>query len=141
MPPMPERFFIPHLRDDPEAAEAEWERYLRESPAPPGSRRVYSLTYEHEGDRYEVTVGEKRKRYARKTGPRGGYIKDAEQQGWASRTGTIVSGIIDAGATLYVWSYGPPFGEWHNPAMVGRAGVRSIEYFDEAPASADTAES
>jgi hypothetical protein len=33
---------------------------MRESPAPPGSRRVYSLTDEHEGDRHEVTVGEKR---------------------------------------------------------------------------------
>ena len=128
---MPERFFIPHLRADPDAAEAEWERYLRESPAPPGSRRVYSLTYEREGDRYEVTVGEKRKRYARKTGPRGGYIKDADQRGWATGTGTVVSGIIDAGDTLYVWSYGPPFGGWANPSLVGRDGVRMIEYFED----------
>jgi hypothetical protein len=128
---MPEIFFIPHLRDDPEAAEAEWQRYLRESDAPPDSRRVYSLTYEHEGDRYEVTIGQKRKRYARKTGPRGGYIKDAGQQGWATETGTVVSGIIDAGDPLHVWSYGPPFGGWANPSVVGRSEVRRIEYFEE----------
>ena len=52
-------------------------------------RRVYSLTYEREGDRYEVTVGEKRKRYARRTGPRGGYIKDAGQR--AGRPGPAPS--------------------------------------------------
>jgi len=125
------KFFIPHLRDDPATAEAEWQRYLSESGAPPGSRRVYSLTYEHEGDRYEVTIGEKRKRFARKTGPRGGYIKDAEQQGWASETGTVVSGIIDAGDPLDVWSYGPPFGGWANPSSVGRSEVRRIEYFED----------
>jgi hypothetical protein len=128
---MPVKFFIPHLRDDPSTAEAEWERYMRESSAPPGSRRVYSLTDEHEGDRCEVTVGEKRKRYARKTGPRGGYIKDAGQQRWATGTGTIVSGIIDAGEQLYVWSYGPPFGRWGNPTFVGRNEVRAVEYFED----------
>jgi|SRR5579863_7179958 len=128
---MPVKFFIPHLRDDPGAAEAEWQRYMSESPAPPGSRRVYSLTYEHEGDRYEVTAGEKRKRYARKTGPRGGYIKDAGQRGWATETGTVVSGIIDADEQFYVWSYGPPFGGWANPSSVGRSEVRGLEYFED----------
>lgn len=58
----------------------EWQRYLRESPAPASSRRVYSLTCEHDGDRYEITVGHPRKKYPRKTGPRGGYIKDAGHQ-------------------------------------------------------------
>jgi hypothetical protein len=42
-----------------------------------------------------------------------------------------VSGIIDTGDLIYVWSYGPPFGGWHNPSMVGRAEVKSIEYFDD----------
>lgn len=39
-------FFIPHLREDPAAAETEWQRYLAESAAPADSRRVYWLTYE-----------------------------------------------------------------------------------------------
>lgn len=134
-------FFIPHLREDPATAEAEWQRYLAESPAPSDSRRAYKLVYENGDDRYEVTVGKPRKRYRLRTGPRGGRIPNADFERLGHDTGTVVSGIIDTGDLLYVWSYGPPFGEWHNPAMVGRAGVRSIEYFDEAPASADTAES
>ena len=125
------RFYIPHLRDDPAVAETEWERYLGESPAPPDSRRVYSLTYERDGDRYEVTVGQARKCYRRRTGPRGGYIKNADHERVGRRTGTMVSGIIDAGELLYVWSYGPPFGGWHNPSLVGRGEVRMIQYFDE----------
>ncbi len=39
----------------------------------------------HDGDKYEVTVGQPRKVYKRKTGPRGGYIKNANWQGWARR--------------------------------------------------------
>ena len=130
------KFFIPHLREDPEAAEAE-RRYLSESPAPPDSRRVHKLTYEHDGDRYEVTVGKPRKRFRRRTGPRGGYIEDADFERFGRDTGTAVSGIIDTGDLIYVWSYGPPFGGWGNPTMVGPGEARSIEYFDNATAEAD----
>lgn len=130
-------FFIPHLRENPAAAETEWQRYLGESGAPPGSRRVHKLTYEDGRGRYEVIVGERRKQFRLRTGPRGGRIPDAEFERLGYRTGTVVSGIIDTGDLLYVWSYGPPFGDWGNPQMVGRAGVRSIEYFDSTPAKAD----
>jgi hypothetical protein len=125
-------FFIPHLREDPAAAEAEWQRYLAESPAPADTRRVRKLTYEHDGDRYEVTVGEPRKRFRRQTGPRGGYINNAGFERLGRDTGTIVSGIIETDDLIYVWSYGPPFGGWANPSFVGRAEVRNIEYFDDA---------
>jgi hypothetical protein len=30
---------------------------------------VYQMTYEHNGNKYEVTVGEPRKQYRRRTGP------------------------------------------------------------------------
>jgi hypothetical protein len=130
-------FFIPHLQHDVTAAETEWQRYLAETPAPPGSRRVHKLTYEDSRGRYEVTVGAPRKQFRRQTGPRGGRIPNADFERLRHDTGTVVSGIIDTGDLLYIWSYGPPFGEWHNPSMVGRTGVRSIEYFDEAPAAAD----
>ena len=46
----------------------------------PAGRQARSMTYKHDGDKYEVTVGEPRKAYRRKTGPRGGYIKDADWQ-------------------------------------------------------------
>jgi hypothetical protein len=75
------QFFIPHLRDDPVAAEAEPQRYLRESPAPASSRRVYLITYEHNGDKkYDVAVDKPRKQYRRRAGLRGGYIKNAGHQ-------------------------------------------------------------
>lgn len=125
-------FFIPHLTDDPAAAEAEWQRYLAESPAPPSSRRVHKLTYEHGGDKYEVTVGQARKRFRRQTGPRGGHIRNADFERLGRDTGTVVSGIVDTGGDLiYLWSYGPPFCGWHNPSLVLRAEVRNTEYFDE----------
>ena len=130
-------FFIPHLAGDPVAAEAESQRYLAESPAPPSSRRMHRLVYVHGGDRYEVTVGEPRKRFRRRTGPRGGYIKNAGYERLGRDTGTVVSGIVDTGGDLvYVWSYGPPFDGWHNPSMVGRGEIRNIEYFDETHAAA-----
>lgn len=129
-------FFIPHLSHDPVAAEAEWQRYLAETPAPTGSRRAHKLVYENGDNRYEITVGQPRKRFRRRTGPRGGRIPNADFERLGHSTGTVVSGIIDTGDLVYVWSYGPPFGEWHNPAMVGRAGITSIEYFNDAPADA-----
>ena len=41
------------------------------------------MTYKHDGDKYEVTVGEPRKVYQRETGPRGSYIEDAD---WWARS-------------------------------------------------------
>lgn len=125
------KFFIPHLQTDPAAAEVEWNRYVRESTGGSAeSRRIYSLTYEHEGDKYVVVVGKPRSLYARKTGPRGGYIKNAGQVGWGQDTGTMVSGMVEVGGLIYVWSYGPPFGGWANPSLVGRGEIQAIEYFD-----------
>ena len=49
-----------------------------------------------------------------------------------------MSGIIDAGEQLYVWSYGPPFGGWGNPTFVGRNEVRAVEYFEDPGGEAGT---
>jgi hypothetical protein len=125
------KFYIPHLRDDPVVAEQEWLRYLRDSSAPANSRRVYSVTYAHDGAKFVSTVGERRKVYRRRTGPRGGYIKNADYVSYGVLTGTDVSGIVDAGGVLFVWSYGPPFEGWANPSMIGRSEVTGIVYFDE----------
>jgi hypothetical protein len=108
---------ILHLRDDPEAAEAEWRRHLAESPAPADSRWVHRLTYEHDS-RCEVTVGEPRKQFRRRRGPRGSYIPNADFKRYGRDTGTVVSGIIDSGDLVYVWSHGPPFGGWRNRCLV-----------------------
>jgi hypothetical protein len=45
-------------------------------------RQARTMTYRHDDDKYEATVGEPRKVYRRRTGPRGGYIKNADWQGW-----------------------------------------------------------
>jgi hypothetical protein len=128
------KFFIPHLASVPVAAEAEWRRYLESGSLQASSRKVYSLRHHHGGDRYEVTVGQPRQVYRRRTGPRGGYIKNAGQETYPQSTGTVVSGIIDAGQVILVWSYGPPFGGWANPSYIGREELTMIEYFeDEGP--------
>jgi len=125
------KFFIPHLRDDPDAAEAEWQRYLAETPAPINSRRVYSMEYEHGDSRFAVTVGAPRKEWKRRRGPRGGHIKNAGYLPYPTDTGSVVSGIIHAGGLIYVWSYGPPFGGWGNPSLVGPDSVTDVELFEE----------
>lgn len=73
-----------------------------EREAPAGRRQARTMTYRHDGDKYEVTVGELRKVYKRKTGPRGGYIKDADWQGWGTPVGSIVTAIADAGRFIEV---------------------------------------
>jgi hypothetical protein len=88
------------------------------------------MTYKHDGDKYEVTVGESRKVYKRKTGPRGGYIKDADWQGWGTATGSTVTAISDAGRFIEVYSEEPSRG-WANPSMVGHDEVMSIEWISD----------
>jgi len=89
------------------------------------------MTYKHDGDKYVVTVGEPRKVHKRKTGPRGGYIKNADWQGWSTPTGSIVTAIIDAGRFIEVHSEEPSQG-WANPSMVGHDEVMSIEWVSES---------
>jgi hypothetical protein len=123
-------FFIPHLQDDPEAAEIEWQRYLEVCKAPPHSGRVYSMTYEHDGERIIATVGQAREVFEKRRGPMGGYIKNAGYLPIGRPSGTIVSGIVHATSVIHTWSYGPPFGGWVNPSLVGPKTVTKIEFFD-----------
>jgi hypothetical protein len=129
------RFFIPHLAGDA-ASEAEWQRYLRAIAAPADSRRACKLAYGNSRERFEVAVGEQRKQFKLKTGPRGGYIPNADFEGHGRRTGALVSAIIDTGDFIYVWCAEPPYGVWANPSLVGRDSVTSIDHFDDAPAGA-----
>jgi hypothetical protein len=99
-------------------------------PGAQGARQVQAITYEHDGDRYEVAVGRPRKVYRRRTGPRGGYIKNAGHQSWGTETGTVVT-RIEAGDPFCVWSE-EPCGRWANPSFVGPHEIRSINYLDGA---------
>ena len=124
-----------NLGDAPEAAEAEWQRYLQDMSAPADSKRVYSVTYYHGGSKIIATVGEERLEYTGEREPRDGFIKDAGPNPVGRRTGTEISAIIDTGSDLiyliYVWMWGPPFGGWANPSLIGRSEVEDIEYFEK----------
>lgn len=69
----------------------------RRSSAPGGRRRIYSMDYEHESSRFEVTVGKPRKEYRRRNGPRGASIENADYDRLGADRGTEVSGIVAAG--------------------------------------------
>jgi hypothetical protein len=101
-------------------------------------RQARTMTYRHDGDKYEATVGEPRKAYRRRTGPRGGYIKNADWQGWGTPTGSTVTAIIDAGHVIEVYSEEPSRG-WANPSMVGHSEVMSIEWISEPGEQANPA--
>ena len=109
-------FFIPEASDSKGA----WDWYVHAVGLKgEEAEALYEIDYLHDGDRYEVRVGEPRHLYPRKTGPRGGYRRDAEYRGWSSDTGTVVTAIMRATPNMiYVWSL-PPYGEWANPSMVG----------------------
>lgn len=100
-----------------------------------GHRPVHSVTYEHEGGKFVVTVGKERQEYPRETGPQGGYIKNAGHRGWATSTGSMVTLIVNIGTVLEVYSELPARG-WANPSLIGLSEIQSIEYF-EAPTDDD----
>jgi hypothetical protein len=122
--PPAEDFSVPGIVD-PAEAEARWAHYLEASGARPDSRRVYSLTYFHGADKIEVNVGSERREYRRTRGRGRGL--DFERR--YRLTGTTVSGIVDSGDVIYVWSFGPPFGGWANPSLVGPDSLERIQYF------------
>jgi hypothetical protein len=116
------RFFVPGAT--PEQNAKIWEEL-----ATTGHRPVHSVTYEHEGSKFVVTVGTERQEYRRKTGPRGGYIKNAGHVGWPAPTGSSVLLIVNTGALLEVRSE-LPSGGWANPSLIGLSEIASIEYFE-----------
>jgi hypothetical protein len=81
-------------------------------------------------------VGKPRERYRRKTGPRGGYIKDADWNAWGEQTGSTVTVIVDLGHVIQVWSEEPSHG-WANPSLVGHNEVISVEWLDALGSSGE----
>lgn len=119
-------FFIPGAKD-PGAA---WDWYVKSVGLEKDeAQALYEIGYLHDGDRYEVRVGEPRHVFPRKTGPRGGYRPDAGHRGWSSDTGTVVTAIMRTPTVIFVWSL-PPYGNWANPSMVGAAELGKAIPFD-----------
>jgi hypothetical protein len=88
------------------------------------------MTYRHGGDKYEVAIGQRRHLFRRKTGPRGGYIKEADWQLWGIPTGSTVTAITDADQFIEVYSEAPSR-SWANPSMVGHDEVMRFEWITE----------
>ena len=90
------------------------------------------MEYEHDSSRFEATVGKPVEGIrAARNRPARRLNKNADYNQLGSETGTEVSGIIDTGGLVYVWSYGPPFGGWANPSLIDVGEVRRVEYFDD----------
>ena len=123
------KFFIPFMQDEA-AAERQWQSFIDDCRAPSSSERLYSVTYTHDGDKIVVTVGEAPKVFKRKTGPRGGYIKNADYVRLGRTIGTTVCGIIHAGHLIYVYQL-PANSYWANPILVGPPSVLNFEAFED----------
>ena len=117
------RFYLP---DQPEAVIKSQADLLRSK----GLRAIRKLEYEHNSSRFVVEVGSPRQEYRRKTGPRGGYIKNADFSRMAHSTGTVVNLIIETPSVIEVYS--SPRDGWGFPSLVGDGEVTegTIEYFD-----------
>lgn len=114
-------FFIPGATDH----RATWRAYLEMRGLKEDEvEALWKISYLHDGDRYEVRVGEPRRVFRRKTGPRGGYRANAGYRSWSSATGTEVTAIMRTPTVILVWST-PPCGGWANPSMVGLTEVES----------------
>jgi hypothetical protein len=123
------KFFIPSV-DDLLEAEKVWRSFADDCGAPQSCRRLYSLTYTHDQDKIVVTVGKPPMVYKRQTGPRGGYIKNADFVRLGQSIGTTVCGIVDAGSLIYVYQI-PSNRYWANPILVGQGSVMTLDPFEE----------
>ena len=119
----PPPFFVPGA-SDPKAA---WDLYV-EAIGGGEVEPLYEIHHSHDGDRYEVRVGEPRHCYPRETGPRGGYRPNAGHRRWATDSGTVVTAIMRTPRLTYVWSL-PPCGVWANPSLVGNGELRTAVPF------------
>lgn len=121
----PPKFFIP----DAEDSAATWGQYVSALGLKDDEvKAVYGIDYVHEGNRYEIRVGEARKVFPRKTGPRGGYRPNAGYRAWGSPSGTVVTAIMRAPNVVYVWSL-VPSRPWANPSMVGPGELEQVVPF------------
>ena len=103
------RFFVPN-DDNPEAA---WEFLRQQCGAPPSRRRIYSITFDHDGERAEAIVG--RPFHA---------------------TGATVLAIF-VGDPYCVWQRARDCTQWIDPLFVGPTSIHSEVDFElsAAPAS------
>lgn len=95
-------------------------------------KAIRSFSHMHDGSRIEVKVGEQRREFRRKTGPRGGYIPHAELERIGRLTGTIVILIVEAAGRIDIFSEQDRYNVWSNPSYSSIEAVlpNTIEYFE-----------
>lgn len=126
------RFFVPGV-DDPEQAErayAEMAEACGRS-VPPPEKRIYSLSYEHDGKEYRATVGKRREVtvYAR-TGRRVDYDPAKTN---VYQKGRVIHAIFAGDPTYRILEGGKGRSEFANPTEVGLQDLSGApEYFDAA---------
>jgi hypothetical protein len=120
------KFFLPGV-DDPAQAEAEYAA-LAESigyPLPSRDKRVYSISFKHDGVDYLATVGKIRESAK---WPRTRSGRDTGGPPVKGRVGAGVVAIFE-GQPFKVFEVPSPSG-WGNPFLVGRQALRRVEYFE-----------
>lgn len=123
----PPKFFIP----DAEDSAAAWDQYVAAvGIKDQDAEALYGINYVHEGNRYEVRIGEPRKVFPRNSGPRGGYRPNAGYRSWGSISGNVVTAIMRAPNVVYVWSLSPSR-PWANPSMVGFGELEQVVTFSD----------
>lgn len=123
-------FFVPGISDLDEAEHAYAEMAeVCKRPVPPPDKRIYSLRYEHNGNRYRATVGERREVtiYPRVRGKTDYNPATAN----VSRTGRVIYAIFAGEPTFRVLEGGEGPTEFANPTEVGPHDVSGgPEYFN-----------
>ena len=125
----PPRFFVPAAtQDNEEAVYAELARSCR-CAVPPLGRRIYSITYRHDGDEWTATVGDRlhgvRRRSRRSRG------RSIERIARLDDPATVLA--IFEGVPLMVVTNHRLFpgsrSAWESPFMVGQS--TSVRYFSQ----------
>ena len=95
-------------------------------------KAIRSFSHMHDGSRIDVKVGEPRREFKRKTGPRGGYIPHAELERIGKPTGTVITLIVEVAGRIDISSEPDRYGVWSNPSYSSIDAVlpNSIEYFE-----------
>jgi hypothetical protein len=131
------RFFVPTVipavkADNQESAYAELAKWCRRPVADP-EKRVYSITFVHDGERWTATVGESlRGRRIRRTRSRGTRVEREESVSDPAVVLAIFAGVPYMVVTNHRLAEHRVGSAWENPFLAGEP--ESVTYFPSPPA-------
>ncbi len=125
------QFFVPGFEDDPDKG---WETFRQVAGAGPSERRIYSITFDHKGDRCVATVGQPvsiRKNIPKRSRRWREYGENLEAPRFDSAT---VLAIFEGDPIHRVVTDARPISDrpsgWANPFLVGSSGISASEDFE-----------